>query len=129
MPARTLPEPDFADRAVLKRRIGADLQYPAGAFLFKGELTAGRNEADDAVGGLVQADYTVPSLQALTFTAQAWTWTDDPDDSDGRLSSAGVGFSYSITPAVAVRVAVFEDLESPGEKDTRAFLQVYAYGR
>lgn len=129
MPARTLPEPRFADTAVRKRRVGADMQYLAGAFLFRGELTAGRNESDDVVGGLVQADYTVPSHQVLTFSAQVRTWTDDPGDSDRRSSGAGVGLSYSITPAVAVRLALFEDLESPGEKDTRAFLQVYAYGR
>lgn len=129
MPDRTIPHPDFSEKAAVRKRLGADAQYFTGPFALKGEITGGRNNGDEVLGGLVQIDYTLPGLQAVTVHAQGWTWTDDAADAHRRSSSLAVGLSHRLTSTLAVRAAVFGDVERPGGRDTRVFAQVYYYGR
>jgi len=129
MPDRTLPPPHFDHPAMLKKRIGADIQYAANAFDVKGEATLGQNEDSNVGGGLLQIDYTLPTLQILTLGAQVRSWTDDLNDARRRYSALGLAASYNVTPALAARTAVIRDIENPDKSETRAFFQVYYYGR
>ena len=127
---RTVPRPEIADQAVSKRRVGADIQYLRGPFLLKGETTLGRNEGDDVVGALVQADYTVPSYQALTLKAQGRFWTDDLGGCACAVTAeVALAVSYDVTASWALRAGVFHDLEEPATgEDTQVFFQAYYLG-
>lgn len=129
MQHRTLPEPDFSDEGVRKQRLGVDAQYGLGPYSLMGEVTAGRNETNDVAGALLEIGYTVPSLQTLKLQVQGRTWTDDPDDSERRISTVGAGFSYDLRSDLAIRLAVFHDLERPDMEDTAVYVQLYYYGR
>jgi len=125
---RTIPYPNYADDATLKKRIGADAQYFIGSYLFRGEATFGRNESNDVFGALLQMDYTVQSLQNMVIRTQGRYWSDDPGESERTLATLGLVVSYNILPPLTARLGVFYDFEKPDEKDdTSIFLQLYYY--
>lgn len=125
----TIPTPNYADEATEKTRVGADIQYTLRSYALKGEVLAGRNEANDVMGAMVQVDYTVPRLQEVVATLQGQIWTDDPGVSAQTTATVGAGLSYEATRSLTLRVGVFHDLEhAMGLEETSVYFQVYYFG-
>lgn len=130
MEMATIPQPDYADKAVSKSRIGADTKYLYGPFLFMGEISAGRNDESDVLGALLEVDYIIPTLQELTLNSQCRFWSDDPGSSANDSSEIGLGFSWRVNQSMTVRSGVFYELENAAAtEDTRTYLQLYYYAK
>lgn len=127
----TIPKPHYrSDDAVLKRFLGADIQYDSGPVLFSGECAAGMREDDPAGGAMLQADYRIPDMQKLVMQMQGIYWSDDLNDSDMQQTTVGAGFAYTLTSAMTLRAAYFHDLHAPEhENDRQVILQLYYSGK
>jgi len=127
---RIIPRPRASGEMVQKQRIGADARWLLGPFLFMWEGSFGKNDSDDVLGTLIEADYTVPAVQSLTLKGQGRYWSDDPGNPDRVSLSVGLGLSYRANDAVTLRSAVFHDVEKSADgEDTRIFIQFYYFGK
>jgi len=127
---RTVPEANYDNDSVTRKRAGLDVRILHGPLLVMGEVSSGWNEDNRVAGAMLQADWTVSSFQALTFQLQGRYWSDDPGVSERTSASTGLGFSYQISSSWVLRSAVFSDVEQyPGENDTLFFVQLYYFGR
>ncbi len=128
--ARIFPRPDMGEKATFKRRAGVDAQFLHGSLAYKGELTLGRNEANDVVGALVQLDYTVPSHQEFGVGLQGRVWSDDPSDNDAAASEVGIRALYKVSRDLVLRLGLFQDVQRPGDgEEVRIFVQLYYFGK
>lgn len=123
---RTIPRPEFAPEAVTKQRVGADAQWDTGAILLAGELTAGRDDDESALGALLQIGWPLPALDALTLETQARYWSRAADRDE---SSLGVSLSFRASPGWTLRAAAFHGLAgAAADEPTRVVLHAYYYG-
>ncbi len=142
-----IPYPEYGEEAIFRRQAGFDWSYRYGPWLTLGELVTGKVDDDWGGGGLVQVEYTVPSLQALSFGVQGRLWSEGwqtpfPEAVDGvdeaeagagngdgatdlennhgsRItSSLGLQAAWSFNESLLARVAASQDFTiKPGELD------------
>lgn len=126
MGMRTIPKPVFEPEAVTKTRVGVDAQWDAGSVLLAGELTAGRDDDENAMGALLEIGWPVPALEALTLETQGQYWS---RGAGGDESSLGVSASYRVSQGWTLRAAAFQGLTgAAADESTRIVLHAYYYG-
>ena len=107
--------------AILKKRIGLDTQYIFGQYLFKGEVSYGKNDRNDVLGYLGEIDYTLPKYQNCEIELQFQNFSDD--------STLTLGASYKLNQSTTLRAAFSHDFNMSGQKEEDKFLvQFYFYG-
>jgi hypothetical protein len=120
----------LSNEAVRKARIGFDSMYNWNSFVLKTETAYGTNDSKNVIGYLVEADYTPPKSQAWEFETQFQSFVNDlskPRTDDSTLS---VGLTYKLSQTITLRAAFQHDLNIyHHERDTRALVQFYYYGR
>jgi hypothetical protein len=128
---QTFPRPALvSDQAVLKKRIGFDAQKLVGQFLFKGEAAYGKNDRDDVLGYLVEADYTWASAPKLITQVQWQSFYNDLSQRNSDDSIATLGFEYKINSANTLRVALSADTNRfGGNEDKTVVVQWYFWER
>ena len=87
------------------------------------------DEDDEVIGFLTEIDYTIPSLQNMTFKAQLDLWDKDISDSGSIDSTLAMGSSYKVNQNITLRLAYFHDLvKNEGERERMVMLQFYFFG-
>lgn len=127
---KTFPRDDLpGDKAVLKRRVGLDLQYLFGPYQFKGEVAYGKDPTDYVLGYLTEIDYTLPSQQNCNLALQFKSWIDDLDGNSSEDSSLTFCVSCRVHQKMTLRVSTSRDFNlADGSKDSKVFAQLYYYG-
>jgi hypothetical protein len=126
MGMRTIPQPVFAPKTVMKTRVSVDAQWDTGSILLTGELTAGRDGDENVLGTLLQIGWPVPALEALALETQGQYWSRSAGDDE---SSLGVCASFRVSQGWTLRAAAFHGLSGAAEDEpTRIVLHAYYYG-
>ncbi|MCK4886746.1 MAG: hypothetical protein KAS96_05110 [Planctomycetes bacterium] len=125
----TIPTPELiSDKAVSKKRIGIDIQFPLAVFDFKAELAAGDNDGRTVAGGMAELIYTVPENQNLKLKLQAMYWSNYWEQKRSRDLTVAPVVEYKLSSATTVRLGYFHDLYSNTDEDNMIIMQFYYFG-
>jgi len=120
----------IASQAVQKKRLGFDCQYNWVSFLLKAEAAYGKNDNNQVIGYLIEADYTLPKNQTWELETQFQSWINNLGRSGSDDSTLSLGLSHKLNRKITVRAAFMKDLNVlNGARDTKTLLQLYYYGK
>jgi len=123
------PAPEYGDHVTSKTRLGADASYVWRRFTLAAELSSGKNDERETLGGVLLIDYTHPGNDRLALRGRVLTWTDDPDDGDSLWSEVALVGSYSVTSRWTLRLLAARELAAAtGPEQTRFAVQAYYLG-
>jgi len=130
---------DMPDKAILKKRIGLDVQHSIRSLSLKGEVAYGKNDDEKVLGLFARTGYSLPSLwkrlpsffskslpfvQALELELQWQSWQENMSNRNSMDITLSLGLSYKLTSRVTIRSAYFHNID----RDKQIFLQLYYYG-
>ena len=91
-------------------------------------MAFGRDRDKEVLGMLAEVDYVVPFFQQLEIQLQGNSFFHDLSKGRRTDSQIAAGFSYKITPKIALRFGYFGDMHSDQkEKDHQVLLQLYYF--
>ena len=126
----TIPANDLLlSDAITKKRIGVDCQHNWRSFLFKGEAAYGADDNEEVAGGLLEADYTLPTNQSWSAKLQLQSWDHDIGKADDDDTTVSTSISYKLNQKITLRAAFLHDLNmKDGNEDDTVLVQFYYYG-
>jgi len=123
------PTPDYGGHATSKRRLGADASYVWRRFSFAAELSSGKNDGAEILGGALLVEYTPGWNDRLAIRGNLFGWMGDPDDGDALWSEVALVGSYRVTSRWTLRLLGARELASgTGSEQTRLAVQAYYLG-
>jgi hypothetical protein len=124
-----IPAPENSEMLIRKKRIGIDVQYPAGPVNLRAEVTAGKNGDKDVVGALADLIYVPEVIENLELILQMSSWSEDPSVSSQAYQQAAFSAQYRISSSWTIRAGLFDMFSSPEEEDVQGVLQLYYFGK
>jgi len=119
----------IANKAVAKKRLGLDVRYLWSSFFLKGEFAYGANDDKNALGYLLEADYTAPKSQNWQAKAQFQSWINDMGKAKTDDSTLTACVSYNLNQKITLRAAYIYDLNMvDAPKESKIVFQFYYYG-
>jgi hypothetical protein len=123
------PAPEYGDHATNKTRLGADASYVWRRFTLAAELSSGKNDGTETLGGALLIDYIPRGNDRLALRARLFAWTDEPDAGDSLWSEIALVGSYRVTSRWTLRLLGARELAAvTGPEQTRFAVQAYYFG-
>ncbi len=124
-----IPAPETSEMLTRKKRIGLDVQYPAGPVNLRAEVTAGKNGDQDVIGALADLIYVPGNMDNVELILQVSSWSEDPSVSSQAYQQAAISAQYRISSSWTIRAGLFDLFASPEEEDVQGVLQLYYFGK
>jgi hypothetical protein len=127
---RLVPTPRYTADSVRKTRIGADVRLPLGPFSTAAELSLGKNESDEVLGGIAEVRKEFLAGTPASLALQGRYWSDRPGTSSRTRLQAAAVLAYPLSPAATLRIAFFEDVSVLDDvpRERTGALQFYYLG-